>query len=118
MQMAEAGRRNPGAGIYVDGPAATWDINERLGRGDWVEVAPGLHVPVELANDFELDLEEALAKYMCQPPLARDALIKQPERLWQAVSKGRRPTIEYEEISSSARCRARTGRRSPAATPP
>jgi hypothetical protein len=68
------------------------------GRDGFVEVRPGHKVPVELANDFILDFEEALAKYECQPPLAKDALIKDGERVWAAVQKGRAPLIEWEPI--------------------
>jgi hypothetical protein len=87
---------NPDAGIYGDGPAATWEVNQLLGRREWVEVRPGVRVPVELANDFVLDFEEARAKYMAMPPLAKDALIKDPDRVWAAVQQGRAPLIEWE----------------------
>lgn len=96
-KCAEA-RAHPEAGIYADGPAKTWEINELRGQDGMVEVRPGHWVPVELANDYTLDFEEALAKYEAQPPLARSALIKDPDRVWAAVRKGRRPLIEWEPI--------------------
>lgn len=99
MQKVAEARANPGAGLYADGPASTWEVNRNLGRGEFVEVRPGHHVPVELANDYLLDFEEALAKYECSPPAAKDALIKQPERLWQAVQRGRQPLIEWEPVT-------------------
>lgn len=94
-KVAEA-RAQPSAGIYADGPAKTWEVNQLRGRQGFVEVRPGHKVPVELANDYILDFEEALAKYEAQPPLARDALIKDPDRVWAAVQKGRQPLIQWE----------------------
>lgn len=93
LQQAE---RNPELGMYADGPRATWDVNEGTARQQRVEVAPGHWVPVEFYNDYVADYEEALARFECKPPKARDALIKRPERLWQAVQKGRRPLIEWQ----------------------
>lgn len=101
MQKCAEARAHPEAGIYADGPASTWAINQMRGRDGMVEVRPGHHVPVELANDYTLDFEEALAKYECQPPLAKDALIKEPQRVWDAVRKGRKPLIEWEPIENT-----------------
>ena len=101
MQKCAEAREHPDAGIYADGPASTWDINQMRGQDGMVEVRPGHHVPVELANDYTLDFEEALAKYECQPPLAKDALIKEPQRVFDAVRKGRAPLIEWEPVENS-----------------
>lgn len=101
MQKCAEARAHPEAGIYADGPASTWEINQMRGRNGMVEVRPGHKVPVELANDYILDFEEALAKYECQPPLAKDALIKDPARVTGAVRTGRAPLIEWEPVENS-----------------
>jgi hypothetical protein len=95
-KVAEA-KANPEAGILGHGPHMTWEVNELRGRQGLVEIR-GVKVPVELANDFTLDFEEALAKYCCQPPLAKDALIKDGDRVRAAVQTGRRPLIEWEPV--------------------
>lgn len=96
MQKCAEAREHPEAGIYADGPASTWEVNQMRGRDGMVEVRPGHYVPVELSNDYVLDFEEALAKYECQPPLAKDALIKDPDKVLAAVQKGRAQLIEWE----------------------
>lgn len=96
-KLGEA-ERYPDAGLYGDGPAATWVVNEGADDEEKVEVAPGHYVPVSLANDYQLDYEEAKARYECDPPAAVDALIKAPDRLWAAVAKGKPPLIEWEPI--------------------
>lgn len=96
-KCAEA-RRHPEAGIYADGPAKTWEINPLRGRQGYVEVRPGHMVPVELSSDYVLDFEGALAMYECQPPLAADALIKDPDAVRRAVEEGRAPLIEWEPV--------------------
>jgi hypothetical protein len=97
MTKLREARENPDAGILAHGPYTTWQVNQLRGRQGYVTVR-GIEVPVELANDFTLDFEEALAKYCCQPPLAKDALITDGDRVWAAVQKGRRPLIEWEPI--------------------
>jgi hypothetical protein len=94
---AEA-ERDPTLGIMADGPRKTWEVNTRLGRGQFIEVRPGHEVPIELANDYMLDFEAALARYECDPPSARDAFIRFPERLDDAVASGRSPLVEWEPV--------------------
>jgi hypothetical protein len=96
--MVRNAQANPDLGIYGDGPAATWDVNLIMGQREWVTLPDGTRVPIEVANDFGLDPVEARAKYMAMPPLAKDALIKDAERVYAAVQKGRRPLIEWEPI--------------------
>jgi hypothetical protein len=93
--MVRKAQADPTLGIYGDGPRSTWEVNQIMGQRQWVEVRPGVRVPIEVANDFGLDFEEAMAKYMAQPPLAKDALIKDAERVYSAVVKGRAPLIEW-----------------------
>lgn len=94
--MVRNAQTDPTLGIFGDGPRSTWEVNLLMGQREWVEVRPGVRVPVEVANDFKLDFEAAQAKYMAMPPLAKDALIKDGARVWAAVQKGRRPLIEWE----------------------
>lgn len=96
-KLAEA-QRDPSLGIFADGPRTTWEVNKNLGKTEFVEVRPGHEVPVELANDYKLDYEAALARYECQPPAARDAFIKFPERLDAAVATGKKPLVEWTPI--------------------
>jgi hypothetical protein len=94
---AEA-ERDPSLGIMADGPRKTWEVNTRLGRGEFVEVRPGHEVPIELANDYLLDYEAAVARYECDPPAARDAFFRFPDRLDDALAVGRSPLVEWEPI--------------------
>lgn len=96
MTMHAQAVREPDLGVYPDGPAASWHINENLGRAEFVTVRGDHEVPVELANDYMLDFEEALARYECKPPAARDAFFKYPTRLDDAVAAGKDPMIEWE----------------------
>jgi hypothetical protein len=45
MVKCREARANPTAGMYADGPAATWEVNERAGQGEWVEVRPATRCP-------------------------------------------------------------------------
>lgn len=87
---------DPSLGTYADGPASTWEINERTRDEPRVQIRPGLDVPASLANDFMSDPEEALGRYCCEPPMAREAFIRYPDRLWAAVEEGRDPLFEWE----------------------
>lgn len=98
MTKLKEARRHPEAGIYADGPAKTWEVNELRGRDGYVEVRPGHKVPVELANDYVLDFESSLAMYECQPPLAADALIKDQSAVLRSVERGRTPMIDWEPV--------------------
>lgn len=106
---AEA-QRNPELGMYADGPAATWDINRNAGRGRWVEVMPGKTVPVEFADDYILDFQEAMGRFECKPPAAKEALIRFPERLWQAV-QDRPPLLDWEPTVTTRTVATPTGER-------
>lgn len=88
---------HPDRGFYGDGPAATWEINERTKREPRVKIRDR-EVPVSLANDFHTDFEEALSRYCCEPPLARDAFFRFPQRIHDAVVKDRAPAIEWEPV--------------------
>lgn len=100
-KLAEA-VRHPELGMYASGPFKTWEVNKMLGKGEWVEVRPGHRVPVELAAQYQLlGFEEALAKFECDPPSAVDALFKFPDRLWDAVKKGKPSLIEWHPIVTS-----------------
>jgi hypothetical protein len=94
---AEA-ERDPSLGIMADGPRKTWEVNTRLGRGQFKEVRPGHEVPIELANDYLLDYEAAIARYECDPPSARDAFFRFPDRLDDALASGRAPLVEWEPV--------------------
>jgi hypothetical protein len=103
MTKLREAERDPQLGILPDGPAATWEINERVGTGEFLEVRAGHMVPAELYNDYILDFEEALARYECQPPAARDAFFRFPDRLEAAVRIGRKPLVEWEPVVSRRR---------------
>jgi hypothetical protein len=87
---------DPSLGVYADGPATTWEVNELTKLEPRVEIRPGLVVPASLANDFISDPEGALGRYCCEPPMAREAFIRYPDRLWNAVEKDRLPLFEWE----------------------
>jgi len=46
---------NPELGVYADGPASTWEINELTKLEPRVQIREGLEVPASLANDFISD---------------------------------------------------------------
>lgn len=86
---------NPNLGTYADGPAMTWEVNERT-RDEPRILIQGIEVPASLANDFESDFEEAKSRYCCDPPMARDAFFRFPDRLQDAVDPGRQPLLDWE----------------------
>ena len=88
-------------GCYADGPASTWEVNHNLGQQGFVEIRPGHSVPIETANDYTADYEEAKARYECDPPLARDAFFREPDRLWDAVAVGKAPVVEWEPTTTT-----------------
>ena len=94
-ELLRQAQSRPELGIYGDGPASTWEVNQRTASEPRVRIRD-IEVPASLAQDFELDFEEALSRYCCRPPLAREAFFRFPERLWEAVEKGRAPAIEWE----------------------
>lgn len=83
-------------GCYADGPASTWEVNLNLGQQGFVEYRDGHMVPLEMLDDYRADADEAKARYECDPPLARDAFIREPQRLWDAVATGKAPVVEWE----------------------
>jgi hypothetical protein len=87
---------NPELGVYADGPASTWEINELTKLEPRVQIREGLEVPASLANDFISDPEGALGRYCCEPPMAREAFIRYPDRLWESVEPGRLPLFDWE----------------------
>lgn len=96
MSLLALAQKQPELGIYGDGPATTWEINERTRLEPRVKVRE-IEVPSSLAQDFEEDFEEALGRYCCQPPKAREAFFRFPEHLWEAVTD-REPAIEWEPV--------------------
>lgn len=94
MTLLALANSRPELGIYGDGPATTWEINERTRNEPRVKVRD-IEVPASLAQDFEEDFEEALGRYCCEPPKAREAFFRFPQHLWEAVSD-RDPAIEWE----------------------
>ncbi len=94
MTLLGLAQSRPELGIYGDGPATTWEINERTRNEPRVTVRD-IDVPASLAQDFEEDFEEALGRYCCQPPKAREAFFRFPQHLHEAVSD-REPAIEWE----------------------
>lgn len=88
---------NPDLGTYPDGPAKTWEVNERT-RNEPRVVVRDMEVPASLANDFNADFEESLSRYCCEPPAARDAFFRFPQRISDAIDAGRKPLIEWEPI--------------------
>jgi hypothetical protein len=87
---------NPTLGVYADGPAKTWEVNELTKLEPRVTIREGLEVPASLANDFISDPEGALGRYCCEPPMAREAFIRYPDRIWASVDPGRDPLFEWE----------------------
>jgi hypothetical protein len=98
MTRHKEAKLDPTLGVYADGPASTWELNELTKQEPRVEIRPGLIVPASLANDFISDPEGALGRYCCQPPMAREAFIRYPDRLWSSVEVGRDPLFEWEPI--------------------
>jgi hypothetical protein len=94
-KLVEA-QKNPGQGTYPDGPAMTWEVNERTRDEPRVKIRD-IEVPASLANDFRSEYEEALGRYCCQPPKAREAFFRFPQHLHDAVSD-REPAIEWVPI--------------------
>lgn len=94
MTLLKLAQAQPELGIYGDGPAMTWEVNERTRREPRVKVRDR-EVPASLAKDFQEDFEEALGKYCCEPPLAKEAFFRYPDQLWAAVTE-REPAIEWE----------------------
>lgn len=94
MTLLALAQSRPDLGIYGDGPAKTWEINERT-RNEPRVVVRDVEVPASLAQDFEEDFEEALGRYCCEPPMAREAFFRFPQHLWDAVT-GRAPAVEWE----------------------
>jgi HNH endonuclease len=95
MQLLALAQARPELGIHGDGPATTWDINERT-RNEPRVVVRDREVPASLAQDFQEDFEEALGRYCCEPPMAREAFFRYPQHLWDAVVKDAKPAIEWE----------------------
>jgi hypothetical protein len=96
MTKHREAQADPTLGTYADGPAKTWEINERTRNEPRVKIREGLEVPASLANDFMSDPEEALGRYCCEPPMAREAFFRYPDWLHEAVETGRDPLIEWE----------------------
>lgn len=94
MTLLNTAKTRPELGIYGDGPATTWEVNERTRLEPRVTVRDR-EVPASLAQDFEEDFEEALGRYCCEPPMAREAFFRFPQHLWEAVTDSR-PAIEWE----------------------
>lgn len=97
MQLLALAQSKPELGIYGDGPRTTWEVNERTRNEPRVKIRDR-EVPVSLVQDFEEDYEEALGRYCCEPPMAREAFFRYPEHLWEAVATGQAPAIEWEPI--------------------
>lgn len=97
MTKLREAQDRPELGMYADGPRATWEVNERTRLEPRVRVRDR-EVPVSLANDFNADYEEALSRYCCEPPRAREAFFRFPQHLWHAVRPGRVPLIEWQPI--------------------
>lgn len=95
MQLLSLAQSRPELGIYGDGPATTWDVNERT-REEPRVIVRDREVPASLAQDFQEDFEEALGRYCCEPPMAREAFFRYPQHLWEAVVKDGEPAIEWE----------------------
>jgi hypothetical protein len=95
MTKLKEARARPDRGILADGPRMTWEVNLRTRNEPRVKVRH-LEVPLSLVNDFESDFEEALSRYCCEPPMAREAFFRYPEHLRSAVNPGRAPLIEWE----------------------
>jgi hypothetical protein len=95
MTLLALAKARPDLGIYADGPAKTWEINERTRKEPRV-IVRDVEVPASLAQDFEEDFEEALGRYCCEPPMAREAFFRFPQHLWEAVVRGAEPAIEWE----------------------
>lgn len=95
MTKLKEAKARPELGMYADGPRATWEVNERTKHEPRVKIRD-LEVPLSLANDFEADFEEALSRYCCEPPMAREAFFRFPQHLHEAVREGRPPLIEWE----------------------
>src|SRR5580698_6011268 len=96
VSLLNLAKSRPELGIYGDGPATTWEVNERTRDEPRVKVRD-IEVPASLAQDFEEDFEEALGRYCCQPPKAREAFFRFPQHLHDAVSD-REPAIEWVPI--------------------
>lgn len=94
MTKLREARETP-RGVLADGPRATWEVNLRTRDEPRVHVRDR-EVPASLVYDFESDFEEALSKYCCEPPMAREAFFRHPEHLRAAVNPGRAPLIEWE----------------------
>ena len=94
MTLLQLAQSKPELGIYGDGPAKTWDVNERTRNEPRVKIRD-VEVPASLVQDFEEDFEESLGKYCCDPPKAREAFFRYPQHLWDAVTT-RAPAIEWE----------------------
>lgn len=94
MTLLNLAHTRPELGIYGDGPAMTWEVNERTRNEPRVQVRH-IEVPASLAQDFEEDFEEALGRYCCEPPKAREAFFRYPQHLWEAVTD-REAAIEWE----------------------
>jgi hypothetical protein len=92
---------NPTLGVYADGPAKTWEINELTKDEPRVLIREGLEVPASLANDFLSDPEGALGRYCCEPPMAREAFFRYPDRLWASVEPGRLPLFDWDPTVTS-----------------
>jgi hypothetical protein len=94
MTLLALAKARPELGIYGDGPAKTWEVNERT-RNEPRVIVRDIEVPASLAQDFEEDFEEALGRYCCDPPKAREAFFRFPHHLWEAVTD-REAAIEWE----------------------
>jgi len=96
MSKLKDAKARPELGIFADGPRRTWEVNERTKHEPRVTVRD-LEVPISLANDFEADFEEALSRYCCEPPMAREAFFRYPQHLRDAIKIGKAPLIEWEQ---------------------
>jgi hypothetical protein len=96
MSLLRLAQTTPELGIYGDGPATTWEVNERT-RNEPRVIVRDREVPASLAQDFEEDFEDALGRYCCEPPMAREAFFRFPQHLWEAVTDSD-PAIEWEPV--------------------
>lgn len=97
MKLLQLAQDDPSLGIYADGPATTWEVNERTREEPRITIR-GREVPASLAKDFQEDFEDSLSKYCCEPPLAKEAFFRDPAAIQECVREGRAPLIEWEPV--------------------
>lgn len=93
--------RGASSRFYVEGPLASWDVNPRLRKAEFID-HPNSPTPIPnlpaFVEDFTTDPVMARAKYLCQPELSANRFFRNEEMLFAAFGERKLSpiTLNYE----------------------